>query len=93
MSQIKTKSKTVIKPSQVLEQLRSKKSQGLLSSQQVQELVNLSRIEIYRRVRKGTFPAPKQQGLRNIVWVVSDINRWIEDLPTVSYAPKKAVTK
>jgi prophage regulatory protein len=59
----------------------------LLRLKQVQERVPLSRVQIWRRVRAGTFPAPVQIGPNSVGWYEDEIDAISAAMPRVSYAP------
>jgi prophage regulatory protein len=40
--------------------------------------VKLSKATIYKMIKAGTFPAPKQLGARSVGWLESDIEAWID---------------
>ena len=40
----------------------------------------LSKSEIYRRIKVGTFPRPLKLGARAIAWCASDIEVWVKAL-------------
>lgn len=40
--------------------------------------VKLSKATIYKMIKAGTFPAPKQLGARSVGWLESDIQAWID---------------
>jgi prophage regulatory protein len=44
----------------------------------VTERVGLSKATVYKMIKAGLFPAPKQLGLRSVGWLESDITAWIE---------------
>jgi prophage regulatory protein len=44
----------------------------------VEERTGLSRSEIYRRMREGTFPQSHKLGSKTTVWLDADIDAWIE---------------
>lgn len=48
---------------------------------QVIEKVALSKSEIYRRIKAGTFPAPTPVGIRAVRWRSKDIQAWESSLP------------
>jgi prophage regulatory protein len=52
-------------------------SQRLLSMKQVLERIPLSKTEIYRRIRAGTFPAPVRIGRKRIAFSADEIDEWI----------------
>ncbi|CAM4229188.1 DNA-binding protein [Bordetella tumbae] len=41
-------------------------------------ITGLSRSELYRRIKLGTFPHPIKIGLRAVAWYSADISRWLE---------------
>lgn len=43
----------------------------------VTERVGLSKATIYKMIKAGLFPAPKQLGARSVGWLASDITAWI----------------
>jgi predicted DNA-binding transcriptional regulator AlpA len=53
----------------------------------VKQKTDLSRVQRWRRVRDGTFPAPVQLGKNSIAWFADEIEQWIASRPRVSYAP------
>lgn len=52
-------------------------SESLQRIRKVQELVSLSRTELYRRIRSNGFPRPVSIGSRAVAWRASDIQAWI----------------
>ncbi len=50
---------------------------ALLTVKQVCEYVKLSRQEIHRRRRLGTFPAPIKTGAWRIAWLADEVDSWI----------------
>lgn len=59
------------------------KPSQLLRFNSVQELTALSRTEIYRRIKNGTFPAPIKIGVRAIAWPSETIAQYIDSLASV----------
>lgn len=45
----------------------------------VRNRVALSKSEIYRRIRLGTFPKPITLGPKIVAWKSEDINQWIAE--------------
>ena len=41
----------------------------------------LSRVTIWRKVRAGTFPAPRELGPNSVGWLESEIEAWRESRP------------
>ena len=53
---------------------------ALLKLQDVTLATTLSRTEIYRRVKSGSFPPPMELGPNRSAWKASDIQKWIDQL-------------
>lgn len=51
----------------------------LLRVGDVAKVTTLSRAEIYRRIRAGTFPKQTRISWRFAVWKSSDIEKWIAE--------------
>ena len=45
---------------------------------QVSADTSLSKATIYKMIKAGNFPAPKQLGARSVGWLESDIQAWID---------------
>jgi predicted DNA-binding transcriptional regulator AlpA len=84
----KQQNPSAIKPSQALEELRSKSPKNFLLQREVLTLVRLSRIEVYRRYNRKEFPIPFRQGNRTLVWKASEVFAWMDSLPRVTVSPK-----
>lgn len=54
-------------------------SRRLLRLPEVRQRVGLSRTEIYRRIRSGTFPASVPLGQRASAWDSVEVDRWIAE--------------
>ena len=54
-------------------------SQAILRLPAVQERTGLKRTTIYERVRSGAFPAPIKLSTRASGWLVSEVDRWLEE--------------
>ena len=54
----------------------------LLRLREVVEITALSRSTIYRMAKTGQFPQSKQIGPRAVRWKLSDINAWIDSMPS-----------
>ena len=54
-------------------------SQKLLRLPQVKQTTGLSKSSIYARIAEGTFPKQIPLGPRLVVWVESDIQKWIAE--------------
>ena len=53
----------------------------------VQERTGLGRVQRWRRIKAGTFPAPIQLGPNSIGWYEDEIDQWLAERPRVDYAP------
>ena len=53
----------------------------------VQERTGLGRVQRWRRIKAGTFPAPVQLGPNSIGWYEDEIDAWLAERPRVNYAP------
>lgn len=58
----------------------SQKSITLLVWDDVIALCKISRAEIYRRIKKKTFPAPIKLSPRKNVWPEFVIEKWLQDV-------------
>jgi prophage regulatory protein len=63
------------------------KERRILRDPEVQQRTKLSRVQRWRRVRSGTFPAPVQLGPNSIGWFEDEVEAWLAKRPRVSYAP------
>ena len=54
-----------------------------LSKKQVCALVCKGPTTIWRDVKQGRFPAPKQIGKLRVAWLASSIKEWMDSQPTV----------
>lgn len=52
----------------------------LLRRSSVETETGLSKSEIYRRIKLGTFPAPLKLGVRAVAWKATEIDAWIKSL-------------
>ncbi len=59
----------------------------ILRPKQVQELIGKSRVQIWRDVRAGRFPAPISLGPNSAGFYQDEILAWLESRPRVNYAP------
>jgi prophage regulatory protein len=57
----------------------NKINQKLLRLPQVKASTGLSKSSIYARIAEGTFPKQIPLGPRLVVWVESDIQKWITE--------------
>jgi len=59
----------------------------ILRDPQVQDRVPLSRVQRWRLIREGRFPAPVQLGSNSIGWWEDEIEAWLASRPRVAYSP------
>ena len=58
-----------------------KMHERLLRRRKVEEITGMSRLSIYRQMKKGKFPRPVRIGLSAVRWRASDIMAWMESRP------------
>jgi prophage regulatory protein len=46
----------------------------------VETHTGLSKSEIYRRIKDGTFPKPLKLGARAVAWTAAEIDEWVKAL-------------
>ncbi len=56
---------------------------------EVERITGLSRSEIYRRIKDGTFPEPIQLGARAVAWSQSSIERWQAECMSAGWDPNR----
>jgi len=61
----------------------------VLRDAEVRARTGLSRVQRWRLVRSGKFPAPVQLSPNAIGWMEDAINTWLADRPTVDWAPQR----
>ena len=54
---------------------------AMLRYPEVERRSGLSRVTIWRKVRAGTFPAPRELGPNSVGWLESEIEAWRESRP------------
>lgn len=54
-------------------------AERFLTMAQVRERVTLSKTEIYRKIKAGSFPKPVPLGPRKVAFVEGEVTAWIED--------------
>lgn len=54
----------------------------LIRRPEVLKLTGLSRGSIYRMIKAGDFPAPRQIGARAVAWLEPEIVAWVESRPS-----------
>lgn len=59
----------------------------ILREPEVKARTGKSRVQRWRDIRSGKFPAPVQLGPNSIGWREADIDAWLNLRPTVSWAP------
>ena len=57
----------------------------MLRPPEVMERTGLSRTTLWRRVRAGTFPPPRELGVNAIGWPASTISAWLAGRPQRTY--------
>ena len=55
-------------------------SERVLNIRTVVERTTLSRTEIYRRIKMGTFPVQIKLGPRRVAWKERDVDAWLAAL-------------
>ena len=60
-------------------------SDPMLRPPEVMKRTGLSRTTLWRRVKAGTFPAPRELGEMAIGWPASEISAWLADRPQRTY--------
>lgn len=58
---------------------------AMLRQPEVLRRTGLSRTTIWRKVRAGDFPAPRQLGPNSIGWSEPEIAAWLEGCPRQTY--------
>lgn len=58
----------------------AKTSGPLLRLPSVEAQTGLSKSEIYRRIKDGTFPKPIKLGARAVAWPSAQIDEWVKSL-------------
>ena len=62
----------------------------LLRIAEVEKQSGLTRSSIYRRIKDGTFPAPRSLGAGQVRWEQSKITGWRKELPEAIYVAPPA---
>ena len=57
----------------------------LMTAKDVVNVTKLSRVSIYRAAKQGRFPCPVRIGARQIRWRSTDVQAWVNNLPTLQY--------
>ncbi len=61
--------------------MRNESGDRLLCLKEVMDLTTISRSEIYRGIRDGTFPKQIKIGARAVRWWLSEIEAWLASRP------------
>ena len=64
--------------------------ENFLRCSDVQRLTALSRTEIYRQIRRGTFPAPIPSGGKAVRWLQSAIENWQQERIERPWTPRQS---
>ena len=63
----------------------------VLSIKQLTEVTGLSAVTVWRKEKKGEFPARRQLGPRRVGWLAREVEDWLEATPRSTItSPKKA---
>ena len=52
----------------------------IMRRQEVLDATGLCYTSIFNMMKKGTFPASKQLGVRAVGWIKSEVDAWIDNL-------------
>ena len=63
----------------------SSEQTALLNRSETERLVGLTSKTIYAMMKRGEFPRPVRLGRRFVRWRRSDLESFLENLPTVEY--------
>jgi len=56
-------------------------SPKILNVKQISEATGLSPVTIWRKEKKGEFPARRQLGSRRVGWLTREVDEWLEATP------------
>ena len=62
---------------------------NIIRDKKVKERTGLGRVQRWRCVKAGTFPAPIQLGPNSVGWYEDEIDQWLAERPRVNYAPDR----
>src|ERR1700704_246517 len=62
---------------------------SMLGIEEVERVIKLSRVTIWRKVRANEFPAPLELSANSIGWPESTIAEWIESRPRRTYGEQE----
>ena len=62
----------------------------IINSKTVGERVPMSRVQRWRRIKAGTFPAPIEVGPNILGWFEDEIEEWLNSRPRRTYAAEAA---
>jgi len=57
---------------------------GILTKKEVVAATARSATSLWRDVKAGTFPAPRQIGPGRVGWLKSEVQAWLESCPVVT---------
>lgn len=61
-----------------------KKDIRVIPLSEVMEITTFSRTTLFRMVKKGSFPAPRQIGERRVGWLSNEVQAWLLDCPVAT---------
>ena len=64
----------------------------LLRFYEVVALTGIGRSQLYRKIKRGEFPAPVKVGQKSVRFRACDVKDWIDNLPTRSGLQEDAQT-
>ena len=67
--------------------MSKRQSRRIIRPKGVEEKIDRSRVQIWRDVRDGKFPAPIQLGPNAVGWFEDEIDDWLASRPRVAWAP------
>jgi prophage regulatory protein len=59
--------------------MANRESRRFIRIEEVLSITSLSRSELYRRIKAGTFPAQVKLAPGHSVWVESEVSAWVAD--------------
>ena len=62
----------------------------IIDGKEVERRTGKSRIQRWRNVKAGTFPAPVETGPNRIGWFEDEIDAWLASLPRRTYSAETA---
>ena len=52
--------------------------EGFLRREQVEAVTGFKKTYLYRKIKEGSFPAPKKFGVQSSRWDVNEVRAWVE---------------